>query len=95
MVASYLFFLMAKETVDLEKCTTWKFYLWQNEDSGPEDSTSDSLRDCCREAEGKGQYISDFAEEAIHAIRHTFVWKVSTSFVELLQVMNSRHREGF
>ena len=95
MVASYLFFLMAKETVDLEKRTTLKFYLWQNEDSGPEDSTSDSLRDCYREAEGKGQYISDFAEEAIHAIRHTFVRKISTSFVELLQVMNSCHREGF
>ena len=53
MVASYLFFLMAKETVDLEKRTTWKFYLWQNEDSGPEDSTSDSLRDYCREAEAQ------------------------------------------
>ena len=36
-----------------------------------------ALRNCSKEAGGKGQYICDFGEERIHAVKHMFFQKVS------------------
>ena len=71
-------------------------YLGQNEDCSLGDSRSDSLETARERQWGRSVYIRDFSEGGVHAIKRIFVQKVSTSFVELLQVMrNSRHHEGF
>ena len=55
-----------------------KFYLGQkNENWSPEDSTSDSSEKLLQRGRGKGQYICDFGEERIHAVKHMFFQKVS------------------
>ena len=41
------------------------------------------LRNCSKEARGKGQYICDFSEGRKHASKHTFSQKVSTGLVSL------------
>ena len=58
------------------KSTTWefwvKFYLGQNEDGSPGDSIPDSSEKLLQRGRGEGQYIRDFGEEGIHAIKHIF-----------------------
>ena len=44
----------------------------QNEDYGLEDSIQVALRNCSKVVGGGGQYISDFGEGAVHAIKHVF-----------------------
>ena len=41
-----------------------------------------ALRNCSKEAE-RGQYICDFGEEGVPAIKPIFFHKVSTSFLKL------------
>ena len=41
-----------------------------------------ALRNCFKEAWGKGQYICDFGEGGIHAINHIF-FQVYSSLVKL------------
>ena len=42
-----------------------------------------ALRDCSEEAGRKGQYICDFGERGIHAIKYIFFQKVSASLMKL------------
>ena len=41
-----------------------------------------ALKNCSREAEGEGQYICDFSEGGVYAIRYIFLQKVSASHGE-------------
>jgi len=41
------------------------------------------------------QYRHDFGEGGIHAIKHIFFQKVSTSLESSLVMRNSHHHEGF
>ena len=47
-----------------------KFYLGQYEDYSLGDNTSDSSEELLRQ--GEGQYVQDFGEGGVHAIRHIF-----------------------
>ena len=49
-----------------------------------ETATQIALRNCPKEAgrEGEGEYICGFGEGGIHAIKHIFFQKVSTSLVK-------------
>ena len=77
----------------LKKKCTWelwiKFYLGQNEDYSPGDSTSDSSEKLLQRIEGEGQYMCDFREGEY--------MKSSTYFCRrfLLVTRNSCHYEGF
>ena len=87
------------ERVDL-KCTTQElqaeFYLGHKEDCSLEDSTSDSSEKLLQRGREKDQYICDFGEGGIRALRHIFSQKVSTSLMKLrLVTRNSCHHEGF
>ena len=42
-----------------------------------------TLRNCSKEARGKGQYICDFSEGRKYASKHILFQKVSTSLVNL------------
>ena len=48
------------------------FYLGQNEDYSLGDSFSNSTEKLLPKDRGKGQYICDFGEGEIHAIKHIF-----------------------
>lgn len=65
-------------------------FIWgQGEDYNPGGSISGSAEKPLQRDMGKGQYICDFGEGDIHAIKHTFCKR-------LLLVMKSRHyHEGF
>ena len=55
-----------------------KFYLGQNmRTEAQKIAPQIALRNCSKEAGGKGQYICDFGEERIHAVKHMFFQKVS------------------
>ena len=41
-----------------------------------------ALRSCSEEVAGEGQYICDFGEGRVHAIKHTFLQKVAASHKE-------------
>ena len=47
-------------------------YLGQNEDCSLEESTSDSSEKLLQRGTGEGQYICDFGEGRVHAIKHIF-----------------------
>ena len=49
-----------------------KFYLGQNEDYSLGDSISDSSEKLLQTDKGESQYICDFGEGQIHAIKHKF-----------------------
>ena len=70
-----------------KKCTTWelwvKFYLGQNEDYSPGDSISDSSEKQLQRGRWEGQYICDFCERGVHAIKHTFLQKVAATVVKI------------
>ena len=66
-----------------------KFYLRQNEDSSPGDSTSDNS-EISPKRQKEGQYIYDFCEGRVHAIKHIFSQKISANLMR-----NSHHHEGF
>ena len=51
-----------------------KFYLGQYEDYSLGDNTSDSSEELLRQ--GEGQYVQDFGEGGVHAIRHIFFAEV-------------------
>ena len=42
-----------------------------------------ALRNCSKEAGGKGQYVYDFGEGRIHAIKHILFQKFSASLAKL------------
>ena len=52
------------------------FYLGQNEDYSPGDSTSDSSEKLLQRGRGEGQYICDFGEGGAHAMEHIFFAEV-------------------
>ena len=58
------------------KSTTWelwvKFYWGQNEDYSLGDSISESSEKLLPRGMGESQYMCDFSERGIHAIKHTF-----------------------
>ena len=60
----------------LKKSTMWelwvKFYLGQNEDYSLGDSISESSEKLLPRGMGESQYMCDFSERGIHAIKHTF-----------------------
>ena len=68
-----------------KKCITWelpvKFSLGQNEDCSLRDNTADSSEKWLQRDRGKGQYICDFREGKVHAIKHMFFQKVSALLV--------------
>ena len=43
---------------------------------------------------GGGQYICDFGEGGIHAIKHIFSQKVSASFMKLSALHKKRHHHA-
>ena len=57
-----------------------------NEDCSPGDRTSDSSEKLLQRGSGKGQYICDFGEGGVHAIKHIFFCK------RFLLVTRSRHQ---
>ena len=57
-----------------------------------EGSHSDSSERLLQRGRGEGQYMCDFGEERVHAIKHIFFF-FSRKF--LLVTRSSRHREGF
>ena len=63
-----------------------KFYLGQNEDYSPGDSTSDNSEKLLQRIEVEGQYMCDFREEGVHAIKHIFLQKVSAGHKEQLSL---------
>ena len=79
--------LISFSCVNLKKCTVSelqvKFYLGQNEDCSPGDSTSNSSERLLQRGRGERQYICDFGKGGIHAIRHRFFQKVSAHLVKL------------
>ena len=48
------------------------FYLEQNEDYSLKDNISDSSEKLLQRGRGEGQYIVDFGEGGVHAIKHIF-----------------------
>ena len=55
-----------------------------------------ALRNCSKEVGGEGQYICDFGEGGVHAVKHICFQKVSTGLVRLLLVTrSSHHHKGF
>ena len=52
-----------------------------------------ALRNSSKEARGKIQYICDFGEGGMHATKHIFFQKLSTSEA-LLVKRNNRHHKG-
>ena len=64
------------EGVDLKKYTTWKLqvksYPGQNEDFSPGDSISDSSEKLLQRDSGEGQYVCDFGEGGVHALKNIF-----------------------
>ena len=72
------------------------FYLGQNEDCSLGDSTSDSFEKWLQRGRGESQHTHDFGDRRIHAIKHIFFQKVSSSLMKpLLVTRNGRHHEGF
>ena len=49
-----------------------KFYVGQNEDDNPGDSSSNTSEKLLQRGRGKVQCIADFAGGGVHAIRHIF-----------------------
>ena len=49
-----------------------KLYLGQNEDCSLGDSISDSSEKLLQRGGGEGQYLCDFGEGGVHAIKHIF-----------------------
>ena len=43
-----------------------------NEDCSPGDSTSDNSEKLLQRGSGEGQYICDFGEGGVHAMKHIF-----------------------
>ena len=48
------------------------FYLRQNEDYSPGDSSSDSSEKLLQRDRGNGQHICDFGQGGVQAIKHIF-----------------------
>ena len=88
------FKLIFKTTVNLKKCRMWEFQvklsLRQNEDCSPGGSTSDNSEKLLQRGRGESNYMCNFGEGGVHAIKHTF-------FAEgvLLVIRSSHHYEGF
>ena len=76
-----------QDIANIKKHIMWelqvKFYLRQNEDFSLGDSTSDSSDKLLQRGRQKGQYMCDFGEKGIHANKHIFFQKVSTSLMKL------------
>ena len=54
----------------------------QNEDYSLGESSSDSSERLLQRGRGEGQYICDFSEGGIHAVKHISLQKVSTSLMK-------------
>ena len=77
-----------------KNCTTWelwvKLYLGQNEENSLRYSEKLPQR-----GKGQGQYICDFGEGGVHAIKHIFLQKVLLVSWLLLVKRSRHHQEGF
>ena len=86
--------LISFSCVNLKKCTVSelqvKFYLGQNEDCSPGDSTSDSSEKLLLRGREEGWYICDFGEERVHVVKHIFSFRTF-----LLVTRSGYHHEGF
>ena len=54
----------------------------QNEDYSPGDSTLDSSEKLLQRGRGEAEYLCDFGEGGVHAIKHRFLQKVSAGHEE-------------
>ena len=70
-----------------------KFYLGQNENYSPGDCTSDSSEKLLQRGKREDQYLWDFGEGGVHAIKHIFL-QVSAGLVRSVR-RGRRHHEGF
>ena len=71
-----------KKNAQHENCEL--FYLGQSQDYSPGDIISDSSEKLLQRGRREGQYICDFGEEGVHAIKHIFfLQKVSASLVKV------------
>lgn len=66
------------------------FFGGQNEDYSPGDGISDSTVKLLQTV-GNKQYICDFCEMGVHAIKYIFLQKVAASFMKV----TDNHNEGF
>ena len=60
-----------------------KFYLGQYEVYSLGNSISDSSKKLLQRGKGEGQYLCDFGEGEIHAIKHIFLQAVSAGLVKV------------
>lgn len=68
----------------------------QNEGCSLGDSTSDTSEKLLqRGSGGTGQSVYDIGEGGIHAMKHTFFQKLTSSFVKLLLVMRNSSTNNF
>ena len=56
-----------------------EFYLGENEDCSPTDSNSESSENLLKRGREESQYLCDFGEGGVHAIKHRFIQIVSAS----------------
>ena len=84
-IVSVAIFVNLKQMYNLKVA----FYLGQNEDCGLGDSTSDSSEKLLQRGRVVGQYVCGFGEGGIHAIKHIFFQKISTS----LGIISASHEE--
>ena len=69
-----------------KKCTTLELQvccLGHNEDCGRGDSTSNSPEKLLQRGRMKGQYMFNFGEEGIHAIKHIFFQNFPAGLMKL------------
>ena len=100
VVNNFLAALMFLTAADLKKCTVWelriKFYLGENENYSSGDSISGSSEKLLQRRNGGGQYICDFGEGGVYAIKHIFFCRrfLLVSWRLLLVPRSRRHHEG-
>lgn len=73
-------------SVDLKKMhnvrVVTEFYLGENEDCSPRDCNSESSENLLKRGREESQYLYDFGEGGVRAIKHVFFQKVSASYEE-------------
>lgn len=70
-------------SVDLKKMhnvrVVTEFYLGENEDCSPRDCNSESSENLLKRGREESQYLYDFGEGGVRAIKHRFLQIVSAS----------------
>ena len=60
-----------------------QFYLEQNEDCSLGDGISDGSEKLLQKSKGGDEYICDYGESGIHAVKHIFFQKASPNLMKL------------